>query len=315
MAKQITKDQHYAPKFYFKRFADEEGWLQVLDIRNGRLIKPKPFSGVCYAEFYYGINTGEADEASQDFEKFFKIIEDYFSSSYDQIVEDISSYKQLTFQQLDKLAWFLASMWIRSPQMRDQLNRTMADGMKQFMKLAASHPSFEENSIKTLSEEGVEATKEQLEDVRKSFIEKDYEIEFDNVHHLQFIVKCEEFRRWFIAKNWRIYLAKGKKKFTTSDVPVLDIFNEGKNFAEKIYTNHIMQRQQFFALSPEILIELTDPRIGKKVKRRVIDDAAVLEYNLIRARHSDQFCYSSTKTELEDMLPYYHGTPKPRGKA
>jgi hypothetical protein len=64
--KQITRKQHFAPSFYFKRFADD-GWLQTLDITNGRVMKSQPYKGVCYDDFFYAMQTGKADEVSKEF--------------------------------------------------------------------------------------------------------------------------------------------------------------------------------------------------------------------------------------------------------
>lgn len=307
--KQITKKQHFAPSFYFKRFADN-GWLQTLDILNGKVIKPKPYKGVCYANFYYARETGKADAVSQEFEDFFQVIENLFSSDFDGIIATIESYGQLSDEQLDKLAWFMASLWLRSPQMRTRLNKMMEDGMKQMMQFTASHPDFAEQSKKRLAEDGIAVTDDMIANAKKTFEDGKYNIDFDNQNHLHFIAQCEEFYRWFRAKNWRFYLAKGSKQFITSDTPVVEIFNEGKTFVERLYSNHIMQRRHFLALTPSILIELTNPLVGKKVKRKVVTDEDVTQYNLLRARYSDKYCYGISRTDLDDLLPFYHGTPQ-----
>jgi hypothetical protein len=226
MSKQITKKQHFAPRFYFKRFA-VDNLLQTLDIQKGKLIKARPYSGVCYADFYYAIETGKEDETSQVFEQFFGEIEDKFAKEYDGIVEAIWNYQPLTDHQLDILAWFMASLWIRSPHMRRQVNKTMADGMKQMTTLMASHPNFTDGAKQALAERGHNVTDEQLEDARKTLESGEYELEFDNnANHLQLIAKCEEFYRWFSIKKWRFYLAKGTKKFITTDTPVVEVFNK-----------------------------------------------------------------------------------------
>lgn len=307
MTKQITIDQHFAPKLYFKRFADKT-FLQTLHLKSGKIIKPKPYAGVCYAKFYYAIKTGAEDDVSQEFEEYFNAIETNFSKHYDQIVSNILNYQQLTHEQLDALAWFVACLWIRSPQMRKRMNNMMEDGMKQSMKILASHPEFINYSRKQLEEEGVEVTDEELEEVTESFVKGDYEIDFEtNETHLNFITSCEEFRNWFYAKSWRFYITKSEQQFITSDTPVIELFNDG-DFMERMYKNHIMQRRQFFALTPTILVELVDPlRHGKKVKRNVISAEQVVQYNLLRAQYSDDYCYAMKRNDLEDLLPYYQG--------
>jgi hypothetical protein len=309
MAGQVTKKQHYAPKFYFKRFASDN-FLQTLDLKNGKIMKPQPYAGVCYSQFYYAVETGKEDDLSQEFEAFFKSIEDKFSLEFESIIQTILAYQQLASEQLNILALFFTSLWARSPHMRENSNHMTEDAIKWFMEVSASHPSFIESAKKNLEEEGIGYTDEVLKDTVKTLQSKDYEISLDNSGHLQLIADCEEYYRWFVAKNWRFYLAKGTKRFMTSDTPVVDIFT-GKTMVERMYQNHIMQRQQFLALTPEILVELTDPRFGKKVKRKVVSDDEVEKYNLIRVQQSADYAYAQDRNDLEDMVAYYLGSPHP----
>lgn len=313
MTKQITKKQHFAPRFYYKRFA-VDNFLQTLDIQKGKIIKAQPYSGVCYADFYYAVETGKEDEASQVFEQFFSEIEDKFAKEYDNIIDTIWNYKPLTDHQLDILAWFMASLWIRSPRMRNQVNKTMADGMKQITTLMASHPNFTEGAKEGLEKEGHTVSDEQIEDARKTLESGEYELAFENnVNHLNLIAHCEEFHRWFLIKKWRFYLAKGSKKFITTDTPVIEVFNKtGKTMIEKMYSNHIAQRRHYLALTPEILIELIDPLTsGKKQKRHALsDDRAMIEINRLLVIYSKDYAYANDKEYLEDLLQFYTGVPQ-----
>lgn len=288
--------------------------LQTLDIQNGKLIKAQPYSGVCYADFYYAVETGKEDETSQVFEQFFSEIEDKFAKEYSGIVDAIWNYKPLTDQQLDILAWFMASLWIRSPRMRNQVNKTMADGMKQMTTMMASDPNFTDSAKEALEKEGHNVTDEQIEDARKTLESGEYELTFDNnVNHLNLIAHCGEFYRWFLIKKWRFYLAKGSKKFITTDTPVIEIFNNtGKTMIEKMYSNHIAQRRHYLALTPEILIELIDPlSSGKKQKRHALtDDRAMIEINRLLVIYSKDYAYATNKEYLEDLLQFYTGKPK-----
>ena len=313
MSKQITKKQHFAPRFYFKRFA-VENMLQTLDIQKGKVIKPRPYSGVCYADFYYAIETGKEDETSQEFEAYFSEIEDKFAKEYNSIVDAIWNYRPLSDKQLDILAWFMASLWIRSPSMRNQINKTMADGMKQMTTLIASHPSSTKGAKEALLEKGYDLTDEQIENARSTLESGEYELTFENnANHLNLITKCAEFQRWLYIKKWRFYLAKGSKKYITTDTPVIEVFNSGETMVEKMYGNHIAQRRHYLALTPEILIELSDPlKSGKKQKRHAItNDEMIIQSNLLLVRWSKDFAYANKKGYLEDLQPFYQGTPKP----
>lgn len=313
MARQITKKQHFAPRFYFKRFAVNNS-LQTLDIKKGKVIKPRPYSGVCYADFYYAVETGKEDETSQAFEDFFGEIEDKFAKEYDSTVDAILNYRPLTEYQIDILAWFMASLWIRSPHMRNQVNKTMADGMKQITSLMVSHPASTDGAKEALLKQGHDLTDEQIENARKTLESGEYELTFENnANHLNLIANCADFHRWFVIKKWRFYLAKGSKKFITTDTPVVEVFNKAETMVEQMYSNHIAQRQHFLALTPEILIELIDPlKAGKQQKRQAItDEETIIQYNLLLVRWSDDYAYANNKEYLEDLLPFYTGFPKP----
>ena len=180
--------------------------------------------------------------------------------------------------------------------------------------MMASDPNFTDGAKEALEKEGHNVTDEQIEDARKTLESGEYELTFDNnVNHLNLIAHCGEFYRWFLIKKWRFYLAKGSKKFITTDTPVIEIFNNtGKTMIEKMYSNHIAQRRHYLALTPEILIELIDPlSSGKKQKRHALtDDRAMIEINRLLVIYSKDYAYATNKEYLEDLLQFYTGKPK-----
>jgi hypothetical protein len=42
-----TKNQHYVPQFYLKKFANSAGKLETLDVTNEKTLKPQSPSHVC----------------------------------------------------------------------------------------------------------------------------------------------------------------------------------------------------------------------------------------------------------------------------
>lgn len=307
MPRQITVRQHFAPESYFKRFANDQNRLQTLETRLNRIGRARPYAGVCYAPFYYAVETGTPDDISQEIEDYFSVIETSYGQIHDSLVDNLIRSRQIPVEQMNRLAWFVACLWIRSPTMREQLNSMHIRGLKDIFQSFAHMPDFADSVVTGLAEKGINITLEQAEDTASTFRSGDYDLSTDNVTHLKFITETETWRNWLYAKNWRFYIANGEKSFITSDTPVIELFN-GDTFMEQLYGNHIMQRRQFFALSPKIIVELTDPlKSNKWVKRSFINDASVVQYNLLRARHSKEFCYSRSREELEDLAPYYEG--------
>ena len=300
---QVTIKQHFAPRFYFKRFANNN-WLQTIDLKQSQIIKPQTYSSVCYAPFYYAVETGQEDSVSQEFEAFFQSIENIFDSRYDGIVKAVWDYQQLTDEQLEALALLVACLWLRSPVMRRQLNDMGEQMTKLTVASMASRPDFAEGAIEELAKEGVVVTEADIEEVKQAFINEEYSFELTNGLHLHMISECEKYTKWLFAKNWRFYLAKSTKQFITSDTPVIEIYDQ----ENRLFGNHIMQRQHFFALTPHILVELVNPlRSRKRVKRKVVTDAEVERYNVLRARYSHKYCYAYNRSDIEDLLPYYEG--------
>ncbi len=83
---QITKDQHFVPRFYLKRFA-REGQIQVFDKRAKRIGKPRPYASVCYEKFFYAARTGVQDETSQAFEDLFGQIESVIADALPGVIK------------------------------------------------------------------------------------------------------------------------------------------------------------------------------------------------------------------------------------
>lgn len=298
MSKQITKKQHYVPKYYLKYFSTS-GSLQVLDILHGKIKKPRTYGSVCYAPFYYAMETGEADEASQEFETYFKAIEDMFAVEYASTVENVLSDKHIAEDMLYKLSWFVACLWARTPKMRNIVNDSMEDGLKQYASIVASNPNFSTESLLALRGARIEASPKDTEKVQDMFRSGNYKLNLNNHFHLNLITKTEIFQRWFYAKNWKFYIVGGEASFITSDTPVIDLYRQAT------FENHIMMRRQYFPLTPKILIELIDPRKSVRTEYMVVDDFIVEQYNLLRVRSSQEHCYGQQRKDLESLQKYY----------
>jgi len=84
---QDTSRQHYVPKFYLRKFTNDNNELEVFDVATETIVKPIGPKGVAYEDYFYGIRTGEPDEISQQIEKFFQEIENLIGKKYDGLVQ------------------------------------------------------------------------------------------------------------------------------------------------------------------------------------------------------------------------------------
>jgi hypothetical protein len=303
MVKQITAKQHFAPKFYFRRFADDKNLLRVLDIKNAKVLKSRPYTSVCYADFYYAQETGVPDEVSQEIETFLKQTEDMISPDYDRIAQDILNYKPISEEDQYRLAWFMAALWMRNPMMRENINKMNEDMRKQIFKKYAHFPGFDETVGEIMKERGEAVNDEAVQLAKELFQSGDYELKIDNTSHLNLMADMKGFVNLILGKKWRIYISL-EERFITSDTPVIEIFPERKG----PYGPTFFERKHVFAMTPKIVIEMIDPSLpGKKIKRKQINPDEAGKINLDRVKWSYEYGYSKENDSLQKLLGFYQG--------
>lgn len=300
-----TQKQHYVPQFYMKRFADERGFLQVLDMKNRRLGRPRPYPGVCWSSFFYAVETGEYDEISQHIEEWLKKLENIIAKKLDHIIERIITHQQIQNDDRYTIAVLMSMLWLRTPSMREHLNSMREKMEKELMRFS----SLERIDRAAVSMKITLSPKEKDELVE--MIETgSYEMQFDNRHHLRFMVETlgfggPGFANMFYGMKWKINIAKGSKRFITTDNPVVEWWSPPETF----YGASFMQRNKYFAITPDLLLECTDPieynERPNKAKRKTLfadKDDTVSMYNILLSQHSHQFVYSSSRHLLDELL-------------
>lgn len=296
----ITKKQHYVPKFYLKNFTDQSGKIQVLDSKNNRLCSPKFCSGIAYSPFFYAIKTGVSDEISQHIEHWLKEFEDVIAREIPYIIDRILDNKYIDSNDRYILSVFMCMLWLRSPNMRIQLNKMEEDMRKQAMKFYTLEKV--DNFVKESKLNMSEKQRMKLVKIMKT---GSYSLHFNNANHLKFMIKTLKFdggfTNMFFGQKWEIYIAKGRKRFITSDSPVVEWWLPPKTF----YGASFLERNKYFALTPEILFKLTCPKGSKKAKRKTIfekDDHIISVFNILLASHAHEFVYSNDKEILNSII-------------
>ncbi|MCK5061629.1 DUF4238 domain-containing protein [Candidatus Parcubacteria bacterium] len=295
---QKTIKQHFVPQFYLKNFANDEGFVNVLDLKNRRLAKPRPYGSVCYDKYFYGIYTGEPDEISQQVEDYFKDLENKLTPIYNNFIENVLNYKKINDDELYYVAYFMSMLWIRSEYFRENMNRINSDMMKQINKRRASSTGFTDYIKQVFKEKGEKITYTEAEECRQFLLEGKYDLKFSNHEHLMFLDKIDPFANMFYGKNWQAYIVTGESQFVTSDTPITEHAPKTTSYCGAAF----IERKHYLALTPKVIIELVDPKFGKKFKRKQIGDKEVLYYNGVRAGLSLKYCYSKEKNVFEEMI-------------
>jgi len=296
-----TKKQHFVPRFYLKLFGDDSHILQTLDVKNNRLCSPKSYRALGFEYFFYAVNTGIPDDISQSVEQWLSEYENIVSREIPKIIEKILTNKHIDDDDRYILSVFLSMLWLRSPNMRFHLNEMEEDMRKKIMGRFATD-RVEHYIEKT----GIEMAEKKRMDLIQIMKTGNYKLRFNNVQHLKFMTRnlgygAPGFANMFFGQKWKIYIAKGKQRFITSDSPVIEYWDPPETF----YGASFSERNKYFALTPEIFFELTYPMGSKKVKRKTIfkeEDDIVSLFNILIAAHSHKFAYSGNKELLNNLI-------------
>ena len=299
--KSITKKQHYVPRFYLKRFADQYGVLQVLDVKHNRLGSPKSYSGLGYSLYFYAVKTGISDDVSQYVEQWLQQFENAIARELPSIIDKIINNEHIDDNDRYILAALMSMLWLRSPSMRTQLSKINEDLMKKIMGFYAP-----ERVDRCIKETGIKMSDERRAKLIKIMETGSYDLRFNNVQHLKLMAETigfnsPGFANMFFGQKWKIYIARGKQRFITSDSPVVEWWLPPRTFDGASF----LERNKYFALTPEIFFELTYPIGSNKIKRKAIledEDDTVSLFNILIAAHSYRFAYSGDKKLLESLI-------------
>jgi hypothetical protein len=295
--KDIKVRQHFVPRFYLKNFADSAGNVQIVDIQNKRLAKPKHYGSAGFEKFYYAATTGVGDEASQQVEDWLEAIETPIAQELPRIVSVILNNQQISEDDRYTLSVLMSLLWLRSPYMRDHLAQMETDLRKQLLRLHAP-----EKLEQFMTETGTILTGDQRQQLLEMLNRGAFTFKFNNVQHLRFMVEhlgagSAGFANMFFGMRWRIYLAKGQERFVTTDSPVIEWFLPPTTF----YGTSFLYRNKYFALTPDILIEALPPPVSEHAKhaKRITlyadRDREVKTYNMLLVSHAKEYAYTGDR--------------------
>lgn len=292
----LTKAQHYIPRFYLKYFENQRHLIERLDVRENMILSPKGKKGLCFEDFFYGLETGKEDEVSQIVEKLFKIEEDHISDYMPRIIDNLLSSSPVTFEHKYVLSRFMAMLYLRSPRLRSSLNSMITSGLKQLKEILSNYPEevfekvLKENFGNTLSSKEIEKV------VKDEIVEPHY----NNSMHLKMITELKGFSNMLFGQEWLVYRNKTEIPFVTSDNPISPEPFERKG----IFGGGFMELTYHFALSPDIHIQTQFPKEkSKKVLHRktINTEDEALRLNLFIADACTKEVYSDVKTSLNQI--------------
>ena len=192
----MTKNQHFVPQFYLRKFLNPQNLVEVLDLKLMKCANPRGTKKICSAEFFYGIETGIPDEMSQQVEEWFQKAENFIGGSLDSIVEKILNNQQIEVADKWIVAYLMSMLWIRGQEMRKQIRRITTEATKWMIQTEYSiRPErlFDEFDKKN----GVTTSPELREKIQEMMTSGEFDLVPTNAMHLQNLENINGFANLF----------------------------------------------------------------------------------------------------------------------
>jgi hypothetical protein len=299
----VIREQHYVPQFYLRKFVNSKNVVQVLDCTQKRIEAPRGTKGICREDFFYGIHSGQPDDASQQIETGFQKLEAKLATDIGPVIQKILNVELMLESEKWTVAQLMSTLWLRGPTMRTLINGMSEQVMKSinsfhFGSQCAGHifDQFDEATGRT-------TPREVREEVKSIIVEKRYLLTFSNLLHLMMFEKIDEFAELFRSQQWTIYISNLPKKFITSDSPVVVTIPGRKGF----YQPTFIERTHYFPLTPDICIKAscsTKDSQNQLVMEPVIrgQEIQILDLNMTIASRAYHYAYATERESLDDIL-------------
>jgi hypothetical protein len=315
--RETTQKQHFVPKFYLRRFADNDDWIQVLDLKRNKIVKPAAYPSVCWRRLFYAAEEGKLDDTSQEFEQMFERIEDSISKDWDGIL-DRAVNKHLQPEDFMALAQFVAMLMLRTKANRDNFNRNMENVDKAVYGLVMRNENFDDEATvrKYRAIGGENVSVEELKAMQEVFVNGEFSLSYDNVSFLKFILsQLEGFSNVMITGQWTIYRRTEQFQFITNENPVVEWAPRETGF----YGTARLARWQYIAISPDVMIKIEPPPLPnpfpepkeafpplplafETARYKESSDIDVVIYNFLLTGCGSAYAYAQRRLELDALI-------------
>lgn len=214
---QLKSFQHYVPRFLLEYFSSDKS-LWVYD-RKVKKYRPQSAKTTAGENSYYTF-TKKGGELSSVLEEMFSQIEGVASG----LIKDLASGKNnLDLQAKADLATFIAALYLRVPSSFSRTEEMSVKMTKEFMSRATRFDEHFKKGMEHIEKNlGTTISEEERKNIRKTFIDKNYDLRFSKEHMLKSMMQMfQEFYLIFAQMEWHVLRAPNNKAFITSDNPAL----------------------------------------------------------------------------------------------
>ena len=238
-----TRRQHYVPRFYLKPFARSDGKLPVSDLRENRVYVSSLENVAVQSGFYDVDLSGHAYSA----ENWLGELESDAATVLRRLLDNPSAITTLTCKQENALARFIASLILRTPFKRQELDDTLDGVFSQIEQKLPSQFVHQFGEAQGLAK----YTEWQAKPFHQRYGEREPTQSASITTSL--LSKVQGFANLLRAAPWRIGNALGQLRLYTSDNPVSRYLRPIRPWWE---VGAFSSFHYYLPLSPELLLKI-----------------------------------------------------------
>ena len=211
------KRHHYIPVFYLNGFTDKNGCLYIYDKDSKPVFESSP-DGIAYENHYFSFMTPHGERDSETVENAIMLLEGKFV----RVIKKILNCDYLTNDDWVVFSFFVASMMVRVPNMKNNIRKATGETIKRTNVFMSSHKENFGRMIKRYESDTGKHIGIDVEELRQWANNPDnYDITVDKEYATGMALSLlEDFAKVFLQMKWAFIKATADYKYVTGDNPL-----------------------------------------------------------------------------------------------
>jgi hypothetical protein len=309
--KKQTVRSHYLPQTYLKHFLLEN---KIEMYKKGESFFKKELSPEQRIHTVIGenalanvglennlYNPGVDGLSSDDLEDIFREYGENFYNDLVSVIKGLPMDSEIPDDVKDKLCIFMASMRVRTPQFKTEVEEMDSTLFRHDMSKKFDSMSAEEVVQHVKKEEREDISIDRANKIKASIVNKEYNLEYPNAHFIKIALSSLDMHVDIFRQMTMTIMVSDKRYFITSDNPVVFFVPPDKvNFynAPRSLTSHFSEL--FFPITKDIGVTLNWRKGEEKVVFSRRDFVDVFNYNV--SHNSFNFIFSPMKMNCLDVF-------------
>jgi len=288
------KRHHYLPQFYLSNFC-RNGGLWVFDRERSEYRQQTP-KNTALKQHYYTVESSSGEKNTQ-IEELLSLVEGLAKG----VLEKLTSGSEITREEKDEFALFVAFMMNRGPVFEKSVNEMQESLIRRVGDLMFADEERVLQMMNDRERETGEKSDVSAKDLVEFYRKGAFGIEVHRNESLRLMLSLGyELAHCFRQMNWVVLHAPTKTAFMTTDAPFVLLPPE--HWKPSIYGYGIITpgTRKLLPLGPDACLVMFDR--GDELFHRSIDVDSVRRINLRLAHQSDRFVIARDEAQLRSVI-------------